>query len=300
MCAPTTTKKTSSSSSSSSSPPLRSLSSLSDESAAAAVVVINDSNNGKNNDNTKKEATSTSDNGGGIIDKIWPLHPSIVIVIMAIFVPSRCFLNRGFTIWFHWISILHLFTQFQSKFIEKFLILSGTSISLGWYSTLLWECIYHGRFFDALYNNVDVLYDYMPSFVMSSHPLIPITIIHVFDLLGHPLLTYYFWRRYNNINNNNNISNTTIPTPPNGDNDNNKNNESIHIVDEICTWPVLIAAYLFSRTWSIVHTYHNFGYFGLFYVGFDVYIIDSLDMWYPAYIAETILYSSLVLRKSLN
>jgi hypothetical protein len=138
----------------------------------------------------------------------------------------------------------------------------------------------------------------MPSFVMSSHPLIPLTIIHIFDLLGHPLLTYYFWRRYNNNSNSNNFT-TTIPTPP-PDNGDNNNNKSIHIVDEICTWPVLISAYLFSRAWSIVHTYHNFGYFGLFYVGFDVYIIDSLDMWYPAYIAETIVYSSLVLRKLIN
>jgi hypothetical protein len=297
MCAPTTTTKKTSSSSSSSSPPLRSISSLSDESTAAAAVITNESN-----DKNKSKEASTSSNstaGSTIIDKILPLHPSIVIVSMAIFLPYSCFLNRGFTIWFHWMSILHLVTQFQSKFIEKFLILSGTSISLGWYSTLLWECIYHGRYFDALYNNVDVLYDYIPSSVMSSHPFTPIAIIHIFDLLGHPLLTYYFWRRYNN-NKNNNSSNNSIATTPPPDNRDNNNSKSIHIIDEICTWPVLISAYIFSRVWSIVHTYHNFGYFGLFYVGFDVYIIDSLDMWYPAYTTETILYSSLILRKLTN
>ena len=292
MCAPTTTTKKTSSSSSSSSPPLRSISSLSDESAAAAAVITDESN-----DKNKSKEASTSNNGtaGGstIIDKILPLHPSIVIVIMAIFLPYSCFLNRGFTIWFHWMSILHLVTQFQSMFIEKFLILSGTSISLGWYSTLLWECIYHGRYFDALYNNVDVLYDYIPSSIMSSHPFTPIIIIHIFDLLGHPLLTYYFWLRYNNNNN-------SIATTPPPDNRDKNNDKSIHIIDEICTWPVLISAYIFSRVWSIVHTYHNFGYFGLFYVGFDVYIIDSLDMWYPAYTTETFLYSSLILRKFIN
>ena len=295
MCAPTTTTKKTSSSSS---PPLRSISSLSDESTAAVAVITDESND----KNKSKEARSTSNNGtaGGstIIDKILPLHPSIVIVIMAIFLPYSCFLNRGFTIWFHWMSILHLVTQFQSKFIEKFLILSGTSISLGWYSTLLWECIYHGRYFDALYNNVDVLYDYIPSSVMSSHTFTPIIIIHIFDLLGHPLLTYYFWRRYNNNNNNN--SNNSIATTPPPDNRDKNNDKSIHIIDEICTWPVLISAYIFSRVWSIVHTYHNFGYFGLFYIGFDVYIIDSLDMWYPAYTTETVLYSSLILRKFIN
>ena len=298
MCAPTTTTKKTSSSSS---PPLRSISSLSDESAAAAAVITDESN-----DRNKSKEASTSNNGTAgstIIDKILPLHPSIVIVIMALFLPYSCFLNRGFTIWFHWISILHLVTQFQSKFIEKFLILSGTSISLGWYSTLLWECIYHGRYFDALYNNVDVLYDYIPSSVMSSHPLTPIIIIHIFDLLGHPLLTYYFWRRYNNNNSNSTVYTGITTTPPsdNGDKNSNTNNDkSIHIIDEICTWPVLISAYIFSRVWSIVHTYHNFGYFGLFYIGFDVYIIDSLDMWYPAYTTETILYSSLILRKFIN
>ena len=229
MCAPTTTTKKTSSSSS---PPLRSISSLSDESTAAVAVITDESN-----DKNKSKAASTSNNGTAgntIIDKILPLHPSIVIVIMAIFLPYSCFLNRGFTIWFHWMSILHLVTQFQSKFIEKFLILSGTSISLGWYSTLLWECIYHGRYFDALYNNVDVLYDYIPSSIMSSHPFTPIIVIHIFDLLGHPLLTYYFWRRYNNNKNNNSSNNSIATTSPSDNGD--KNNMSIKddLINQIC------------------------------------------------------------------
>ena len=100
------------------------------------------------------------------------------------------------------------------------------------------------------YNNVDVLYDYIPSSIMSSHPFTPIIIIHIFDLLGHPLLTYYFWRRYNNNknnNNNNNNSNNSIATTPPPDNRDKNNDKSIHIIDEICTWPVLISAYIFSR-----------------------------------------------------
>ena len=51
--------------------------------------------------------------------------------------------------------------------------------------------------------------------------------------------------------------------------------------------------------WSVIHTYYNFGTPLPFYVGHDVYTVDSLDSWYPAYIAEAVVYLSVVVWKIL-
>ena len=40
--------------------------------------------------------------------------------------------------------------------------------------------------------------------------------------------------------------------------------------------------------------YFNSGKIGLFYIGYDVYIMDSLDPWYAAYAAETGFYMLII------
>lgn len=204
---------------------------------------------------------------------LFPLHPSIAVVAFAYWLPLWCYLNRGFTVWFHLASVVQVVTQ--SKFAAKVLSLTGTSICLGWYASLAFEYFYHGRFFDALYKNmpsalVDEIVDPStgaPDFE-STNSLVAMLICHVLDFIGHPLLAYYFWKKSRKE------SNTAL-----------------------LAWPVLIVTYCFSRTWSIVHNYHNYGKFGLFYFGFDVYVIDDLDAWYPAYIMESMFFASLVLWK---
>lgn len=241
-----------------------------------------------------------------ILQQIYPLHPSVAFAVMATafsLFPSSLYANRGFTVWFHWASIFYLLTK--SKFVKKFLILSGISICLGWYACLTYEYFVHGRFFDALYKNMpSALTKYMLlegdaidgvgdnalnttasvngtlDFV-STHSLLAMFVSHILDLLGHPLLTYYFWWKHRC---NKRDSKTNLKQ--------NKADDEI-----IFTWPVILSAYCYSRVWSLFHTYHNFGFFSYFYVGFDVYVIDDLDSWYPAYMMETLVYTSVVIWK---
>lgn len=208
--------------------------------------------------------------GNGILI---PLHPSIAVAAMSYALPTGAYLNRGFTVWFHLASVLQVLTQ--SKFLVQMLALNGASICLGWYASLLFEFVWHGRWCHALYKNMpQVLVDSMvPDAATglldfeSTESLLAMGVCHVLDLLGHPLLTYYFWRKSQR-----------------------DNNYSI-------AWPVVLASYCFSRCWSLVHTYHNFGKPRLWYFGFDVYTIDSLDAWYPAYIIEGMFYTGVVLYK---
>lgn len=261
-----------------------------------------------------------------------------LVALFALFVGTdhrHFILNRGFTVWFHYAAFLHVLTQ--SKFLEKFLIITGTSISFGWYSSILYECVRYGRFFEALYKNMPPLLtrymikktfdgdddcNYNGTFTdadgavgvdnctytgitsdsqldfESAHSIIAMMSSHVLDLLGHPILTYYFWRRYKNDSGN---LKTSI-TNSNGNNTENSTGSSCRSIgcfDDVCTWPIVISAYLYSRVWSLVQTYHNFGRFALFYLGHNIYVVESLESWYPAYIAETALYSYIIIRKLL-
>lgn len=112
----------------------------------------------------------------------------------------------------------------------------------------------------------------------STLSLAVMAVSHVVDLLAHPLLTYYFWRQYNEHKNSKK----------------KKKDDEDDDDDTIFTWSVILSAYLFSRIWSLLHAYYNFGFFAWFYVGFDVYVIDDLDMWYPAYAMETLVFGSVV------
>ncbi|KAG7374090.1 hypothetical protein IV203_013185 [Nitzschia inconspicua] len=214
---------------------------------------------------------------------MWPLSPSSAFLLLAIVVPSDFYLNRGFTQWFHWAAIYYSLTQWQ--FLERFQILSGCSICLGWYASLVYEFVQYGRFCHPLYKN-------MPTSLMqfylrdvegngstqgqqmldfeSTKALLALTMAHILDLLAHPLLTYYFWRRH---------------TTKGG------------TIKQVVAWPVIAAAYLYSRLWSLTHTKYNTGNFDLWYFGFDIYVMDSLDSWYPAYIAETCFYGGIIILK---
>lgn len=271
-----------------------------------------------------------------VLDTVWPLHPSTAITVLALLIPSytHFFLNRGFTVWFHWASLFcFVTTTTKSKttmtmFLERFLLLSGISISIGWYSCLAYEYVWYGRFFDALYKNMpSILCQYMIIYndndnstststnintsqdqengtldFESYHSLTAMAISHILDLLGHPLLTYYFWRRHNDNNKNNNSAkiNANDNNSTTIDNNNNNNNTFISIfINDICSWPVIVSSFMYSRIWSVVHTYYNFGSkgIGFYYIGYDVYVMDTLDSWYPAYLAETCIFTSLVLWK---
>ena len=222
-------------------------------------------------------------NGDSI--QLFPLHPSIAVAAMAYFLPSWCYLNRGFTVWFHLATILQVLTQ--SKFLVKVLALTGASICLGWYASLAYEFFYHGRWCHALYKNMPTILvnqmvhknDSGALDFESTHSLVAMAICHLLDFLGHPILACYFWAK--------------IQKDEKHCSQNNKKTSNRLTIE----WPVILSSYCFSRCWSLVHTHHNFGKAGLFYFGFDVYVIDDLDAWYPAYIVESLFYGTLVVWK---
>lgn len=233
----------------------------------------------------------------GILHRIWPLSPPVALALLAAVVPASCILNRGFTQWFHWAFVMHQLTQ--SMFLERMLVLSGVSICLGWYAALVYEYVQYDRFCHPLYKNMpSMLTQYMVLDAIddnnhrsggtldfeSTASLSAMALSHVLDMLAHPLLTYYYWhcrcRRFAGVD----------PAAKVG---------SFHAVvaAQILTWPVIFAAYTYSRVWSLTHTYYNFGHFGFFYVGHDVYLMDDLDSWFPAYVAEGVVFGSIVLWK---
>jgi hypothetical protein len=232
----------------------------------------------------------------------------MIVLAAAIYVailPSYCFVNRGFTQWFHHVAIFYaiitsIYTgggqqwqwQQQQQFLEQFQILSGFSICIGWYSSIVYEYITYDRFCQPLYQNMpSILTQYMviqhddsnnnststtTLDFNSTTALSVMGVSHLLDILAHPVLTYYFWKRHVR--------------------------RGGTMYDVITSWQVIVSAYAFSRSWSLFHTYYNFGYenMSLWYVGHDVYIMNELDSWYPAYIAEGIVFGSATLYKLLS
>ena len=191
-----------------------------------------------------------------------PLSPFLVLC----FVPLLSWVNQGYTQWFHKLCVAWFLTK--SPFLAKFLAVQGTSVTLGWYAALMNDYYWHGPFGRILYHNMPncmvqnmanptgaLIYTPMGIFMMS--------LSHLLDALGHPLLAYYFIQLHFKAGG---------------------------TWDSLLTWSTILGTYTLSRIWSLVHTYYNFGVFGLFYFGYDVYYITDLDSWLPAYMAEGLLY----------
>jgi hypothetical protein len=266
-------------------------------------------NKERNNDSTTFSSSSSSSLSlATIISKffrsIYPLPPLVAFALLPLVVPTDCYLNRGFTQWFFWASVFYGLTRW--KFLVKFQILLGTSVCLGWYCSLCYDYYQHGRFFDILYKNMpQIMTNQMFIFndndtdnysttirdatldFQSTRSLLTMLLANVLDTLMHPLQTYYFWWLYQKQQQNHNT---------NGGGGDGKLKPSSSCSD-ILTWPVIVSSYMYSRLWSVTHTYYNFGTPGPFYVGHDVYVLDSLDAWYPAYIAESTVYATVVLWK---
>ena len=135
--------------------------------------------------------------------KLWPVSPWVIAAVLPL-IPSSVYLNRGFTAWFHLLSLVYLLTQ--SPFLQRVLVVCGTSVCLGWYATMVTDVLFHGRPFCRL------LYQNMPStmtrhmfehhdphsgaLIYSTTSMMVMLLSNVLDLLGHPILTYWFWCRH--------------------------------------------------------------------------------------------------------
>jgi hypothetical protein len=216
--------------------------------------------------------------------KLLPLPPLVLVVCLPPFLFSTsAYLNRGFTIWFHWLCLAGWLTQ--NDMLRKFIVVVGTSICLGWYSSILADFMYFDRpVFRLLYKNMlpsmsQIMVDESTgNLFYHSKSIAMMVLSHILDGCGHPGLVYYFWREH------------TVRHRGGG-------GGGRRLVGDLVSWPAIASAFLYSRAWSMVHNYYNFGQMGYFYFGYNIYNIDCLTQWYPAYIAETVFFGSVVLFK---
>ena len=257
-------------------------------------VLSNGGSSSNNSSNDGGNKTAARGVAGRILDRVFPVHPAVAVLLYAVLIPSGAYLNRGFTIWFYWASIFQALTG--NAWMSEVLAIVGTSICLGWYASIFYEFFYYKLWFEALYKNMPmVLVKHMvrepphgPCHWDTTASLTAMFLSHFFDLLGHPVLTYHHYRKRRRHHEESVAATAAAtaagqggqPPPP-----------------PFFGWSAILAGYGYSRIWSAVHGYHNFGTIPWYYIGYDVYVLNSLDMWYPAYIAETLWYGSIVIRK---
>lgn len=205
-----------------------------------------------------------------------PRIPPLLVIALIPLLPTWCYINRGFTQWFHWVAVLYLLSRWP--FLERFQVITGISICLGWYSALGYAAVYYGQFCLILYQNMpssikDSIFHEETGQIQygSTSAQSMMALSHVLDLIGHPLLTYYFWRRHKQTGGT--------------------------AADIFMSWPVIVSSYLYSRLWGMTHLLYNFGRPGIFYIGYDIYIMQHLDCWIPAYVAESVFYALVVCYK---
>ena len=244
---------------------------------------------------SKQSNARQSSSKKSLLSKVWPLSTPLVLAFLP-FLPTTFYINRGYTVWFHLLSMVYLFTR--SPFIRKMLILQGTGICLGWYCAIVNEYLAEGGFCHTLYRNMPgAMLPHMVEehgavgnyTILDGHMALLMKVLsHALDTLGHPGLAYLFWKLELKSQ-----STTTTASPNNG-----RNSNKISIASplrDVLTMPVIVASWHLSRTWSLVHSYYNTGTPKFWYYGHDVYLLDNLDSYLIAYIAEGVCFGMAIL-----
>jgi len=176
-------------------------------------------------------------------------------------------------VWFHLLSVACLLTR--SPFLRKVLVLQGAGICLGWYAAIANDYYAEGTFCHTLYRNMPasmlehMVREHEDGYVMldTQYTRAAKALSHVLDTLGHPGLLCLFWRLHR---------------------------RSGGTLRDVLTWPVIVFAWHLSRVWSLVHSYHNTGAPSLWYYGHDVYLLNNLDSYLMAYIAEGVCFAGAI------
>ncbi|KAL9185947.1 hypothetical protein ACHAXT_003724 [Thalassiosira profunda] len=229
----------------------------------------------------REDAVVRSSTLAGMWTKIWPLPVPLVLVLIPL-LPHSAYLNRGYTVWFHLSSVAYFLTR--SAFLRRVLILQGTAICVGWYAAIANDWFVDGIFCHSLYRNMPgAITQHMlrevpgedggkGSYEMFDHEdmsaVMAKVISHVLDTLGHPLLAYLFWVLHRKAGG---------------------------TLKDVLSWPVIVFAWHFSRVWSLVHSHHNAGTPALWYHGHDVYMLENLDCYLVAYVAEGLCFGAATL-----
>ena len=205
---------------------------------------------------------------------LWPLNP-IVLIFIAPFLPNRLYLNRGYTVWYHLITLSYLLTNKEP--LRRFLIMQGSAISLGWYAAMINDVCLHGRFAHMLYMNMPrfmktAMVDETGHVFYTYNSVAYMAVSHVFDTFLHPGIVFLLYKAHCRAGGK---------------------------FRDILSWNVIFATFAMSRLWSFVHTHHNQGEIGAWYFGYDVYHIHTLDCWMPAYITEGACIAAAIIYKVL-
>ena len=217
-----------------------------------------------------------SHNNVHVYNWIWPL-PVPVAILLLYLLPTSFYLNRGYTVWFHLLSVVYLLTQ--SIFIRKVLILQGIGICLGWYTAIATDWFVDNTFCHTLYRNMpDSMMFYMLKedesessyIILNTYTAMAMKILsHILDTLGHPGLAYLFYRLHCNEFRTNNDDN------------------SRSVWRDILSWEVITSAWYLSRLWSMVHSYYNsIREVKVWYYGHDIYKLNNLNAYFIAYVVE--------------
>jgi hypothetical protein len=214
-----------------------------------------------------------------LLRKIWPLPPLVVMAMIPL-LPQSYYLNRGYTKWFHLMSVAYFLTR--STFLRKVLVLQGIGICVGWYSVIPFDWFVDGKFCHVLYRSMPRLM--LPHMVQelpcddggscgyvilnTFTSILMKGLSHVLDIIAHPGLVYLFYRLHRRCGG---------------------------TLRDILAWPVIVVGWLMSRMWSMVHSYHNNGMLAFWYYGYDVYKVTNLDSYLVSYIAEGVCFSIAIL-----
>lgn len=198
---------------------------------------------------------------------IFPISPWLVVACIPL-LPSWCFVNRGYTQWFHWCALVYALTR--NAWWCQFVAVQGLTVCLGWYASLIVDLVVANRWAHLLYLNMpdvmsQVMFDRQTGQLLYTTDANLVKLMaHALDTLSHTLLCYFFWRTCYN--------------------------RGLKTFSQIAMpWSILIATYSLSRLWSITQSYVNTGNFALHYYGTQVYVLPSPDdvyLYTPSYVVE--------------
>lgn len=220
----------------------------------------------------------------GKLPRLWPVSPWLLIALFPL-LPTSFYLNRGYTIWYRWVAIVYGLTC--RPFLRSVLILQGFSVSLGWYSAILVDYALHNTVFVTLYKNTPIA---VRKFMFEDNGLrrphtgdlrtdspklraVAMLVAHVCDALAHPGLAYCMWRLHCRAQNQRDVT---------------RSKSKMQHLASALTLPVIGVSFSLCRIWSLVHTAYNQEIASFYYFGHDIYNLDHLDGWLPAYIAEAV------------
>lgn len=210
-------------------------------------------------------------------NSFWPLPIAWGLLLAC--VPPQSLLVGGYTRWHFRLYVAYLLTQNQS--LCKFVIIQGLGINTSWYTAAAYNYLFQGgEFGSILYRNSPGIRNYTLEkdswgadklYLVDAPATMPLlALCHLMDLLVHLGPLYSVLRCYK---------------------------KSGGSMDQIFSWPLLGAAFLLSRLFTLSRSYFLDGKINLYYFGRGAYWIPATanveSLWLAGYTAETMTFLSI-------